>query len=75
MILTKKILIDELLEDSHPQPVEEVIFFALAEYAKNNKQNWNGTIAFAVSKRIEDAKNEKEPTIMNEEYINEFLEV
>ena len=46
--ISKKIIIDELIEDSHPAPVEDVIFYALQKYAKQNKETWGGAIAYAV---------------------------
>ena len=71
--ISKKIIIDELIEDSHPAPVEDVIFYALQKYAKQNKETWGGAIAYAVSKRMEDAENEKNPIIQNEPIVSEFL--
>ena len=70
--LSKRILIDELIEQGHPEQVENVIYHALKDYAENNKQTWSGAIAFAIKSRLEDA--EASPALMNPERIKTLFE-
>lgn len=52
-----KILIDELIEQSHIQDVDDVIFWALQDYADKNKGMQSGTVAYAIAQRmIDDAE-------------------
>jgi len=49
----KQILLDELKEQSHPEKVEDVIFWALEHYAQSEpKGTWGRTIAYAIKERI-----------------------
>jgi len=53
MTTCKKILLDELDEQSHPERVEDVIFWALEHYANSEpKGTWGRTIAYAIKERI-----------------------
>ena len=55
----KEILLDELYENSHPEKVEDVIFWALEHYAKSEpKGTWGRTIAFSIVERIKDAEKD-----------------
>jgi len=58
-----KIINQEIQENSHPENVENVIFWALEYYAKRGKGTWGETIACAIKERILDAEKEvEEPT-------------
>ena len=70
MNIASKIIVDELIESSHIQPVEDVIFWALCDYAKNNSGLASGVVAYAVKERIIEAKKEKVPIIQNFELVN-----
>ncbi len=60
MSIAKKILLEELNEQSHPEKVEDVIFWALEHYANSEpKDTWGRTIAFAIKERILEAEKEK----------------
>lgn len=53
MTTAKKILLDELNEQGHPEQVENVIFWALEHYANSEpKGTWGRTIAYAIKERI-----------------------
>jgi hypothetical protein len=57
--VAKKILIEELEEQAHPERVEDVIFWALEYYYNNRKLGtWGETIAFHLIQRIKDAEND-----------------
>lgn len=60
MSTSKKILLDELSEQGHPEKVEDVIFWALKYYAKSNPEDtWGKTIAFAITERILEAEKKQ----------------
>jgi len=54
--IAKKIIIEELEEQSHPVRVEDVIFWALEHYAEKSKGDNDAPlgeiIAFAIKERI-----------------------
>lgn len=55
MTTAKRILLEELEENSHPEKVEDVIFWALEHYANSEpKDTWGKTIAYAIKQRILD---------------------
>ena len=57
MSKSKEILLEELKEQTHPEKVEDVIFWALEEYAKSEpKGTWGRTIAYAIKERILEAE-------------------
>ena len=57
MSKSKEILLEELNEQGHPEKVEDVIFWALEEYAKSEpKGTWGRTIAYAIKERILEAE-------------------
>lgn len=59
MTIAKKILLEELSEQAHPKPVENVIFWALEHYAYSEpKDTWGRHIAYAIMQRIKDAESE-----------------
>jgi len=59
MKLSKEILLNELEEQMHPEPVEDVIFWALEAYAKKKPNTWGRAIAYSIVKRIEEAEHNK----------------
>ncbi|WP_413513242.1 hypothetical protein [Myroides odoratus] len=57
--VSKRVILEELEENTHPEMVEDVIVWALEYYAENKKENtWGKTIAGAIVNRIktEEAK-------------------
>ncbi len=63
MSIAKKILLEELTENTHPEKVEDVIFWALEYYCENRKQGTMGEmVAYAIKQRILDAENEGKET-------------
>lgn len=48
--------LDELNEQSHPEKVEDVIFWALEHYANTEPRTWGRTIAYAIKERILEAE-------------------
>jgi len=72
--LSKRILVDEILEQSHPVPVEDVILQALENYVKQNEAMWSNAIAFAIIQRIKDAEKEERPIIQNPEKITQLFD-
>ncbi len=51
--IAKQIILDELQEQSHPELVEDVIFWALEYYAKNKSESTFGkAIAYSIVERI-----------------------
>jgi hypothetical protein len=58
MKAAKKIIIEELRENSHPVKVEDVIFWALEYYANSYpEQTWGKLIANNIKERILEAEN------------------
>ena len=61
---SKEILLKELEEQTHPERVEDVIFWALDFYANSEpKGTWGRTIAFAIKERI--LEEEKQENLKN----------
>jgi len=61
MSIAKKIILEELEEQTHPERVEDVIFWALEYYAENRKQGtWGETIAYSIKQRILDEEKAEE---------------
>lgn len=59
--IAKQIILEELEENTHPEKVEDVIFWALEYYAKNFPDPTFGkSIASAIVSRINDAEIEYE---------------
>ena len=57
--VAKKIILDELDENVHPEKVEDVIFWALQYYAENKEGNTLGkTIANYIVERIQEEEKE-----------------
>lgn len=69
MSIAKEILFDELIEQSHPNLVERVIYEALCDYYKKREETFNGAIAYSICKRIDDAVENKNYIIQNHEKI------
>lgn len=72
--IAKEILVDELIEQGHPESVESVIYEALEDYYKQYKSTFAGAIAYSICKRIDkgEAKGSSEP-IMNPEIVKSLL--
>ena len=68
MTTAKKILLDELNEQAHPERVEDVIFWALEHYAKSEPYETCGRIiAYAIKERILEAeKNDTDSDAVGE---------
>ena len=71
--IARKILIDELIENSHVEKVEDVIFWALDKYQKDMKYTSGSVVAFSITQRILHAEKHKETTIQNTELINKIF--
>ncbi len=57
MSIAKKIILEELEENNHPEHVENVIFWALEYYCKHRKKKtWGELIAYAIKERIIEAE-------------------
>lgn len=57
MTTAKRIIIDELNEQSHPEKVDDVIFWALEYYVKHRRKGtWGETIAYAIVELIKEAE-------------------
>lgn len=59
MSIAEKILIEELNENTHPELVEDVIFWALKEYSKKEEPSNGSMVAYAIVHRIKDAEGIK----------------
>ena len=68
--ISKKIIIDELIEQPHHEKVEHVIFWALEAYSKSESRTNGKMIAYAIIERIKDSENTSEEGLMNPELIN-----
>lgn len=63
MSIAKQILLEELAENTHPEKVEDVIFWALEYYCENRNQGTMGEmVAYAIKQRILDTENEGKET-------------
>lgn len=70
--LARQIILDELIENSHVEKVEDVIFWALEKYYKD--KNTNGSlVAYAILQRIKDAENGIDKMIINPETVKEVF--
>ena len=67
--LSKKIILDELIENSHIENVEDVIFWALEKYYKNNMTN-GSLVAYVIIQRIKDAEMKGSEDYQNSEMVN-----
>lgn len=70
--LSKQIILDELIENSHVEQVEDVIFWALQAYHKKGKTN-GSLVAYAIVERIKDAERGDNDGFLNAETINEVF--
>lgn len=57
MNVAKKILIEELNENTHPERVEDVIFWALKEYSEKHQKTWGRVIAYTIIDKIEEKES------------------
>ena len=53
-----KILLEELEENHHPENVEDVIFWALEAYSKQESDTWGKKIAYTIKERILEEEKE-----------------
>ena len=62
MTTAKRIILEELEEQSHPERVEDVIFWALEEHAKNKGEDhtWSAAIAFTIKERIKEEERKEQ---------------
>ncbi len=67
--LSKKIILDELIENSHIENVEDVIFWALEKYYKDNS-TYGSLVAYAIIQRIKDAEMKGSEDYQNSEMVN-----
>lgn len=59
MTPARKILLDELKEQTHPERVEDVIFWALTRYVDTEPRGTMGrAIAYAIKERILEAEGQ-----------------
>lgn len=66
MKVAKKILLDELKEQSHPERVGDVIFWALEHYANSEPKGTLGrAIAYSIKERILEAEKNDSTKIIN----------
>jgi len=68
---SKEIILDELNEQSHPEHVEHVIFWALEHYAKRGEGTWGETIAYTIVERIKESEQANKVT--DSEYLTHDL--
>lgn len=55
MTIAKKVILQQLEEQGHPERVEDVIFWALEAYSKTAKpKTWGKTIAYALVQEIKE---------------------
>ena len=62
--IAKEIILDELIENSHIENVEDVIFWALEDYFKSKQSN-GSIVAYAIIQRIKDAELKGKSDIIN----------
>ena len=68
--LSKKIILDELIENSHNENVEDVIFWALEKYYHQNNMTNGSLVAYAIIQRIKDAEMKGSEDYQNSEMVN-----
>ena len=74
MSIAKQILFDELIEQSHPNLVETVIYEALYDYYKKEEKTFNGAIAYSICMRIDEAEAKgSSELIMNPELVKSLI--
>ena len=70
--IAKEIILDELIENSHIENVEDVIFWALEDYYKTKDSN-GSIVAYAIIQRIKDAELKGESDIINVDSVLQAL--
>ena len=68
--LSKKIILDELIKNSHIENVEDVIFWALEKYYHQNNMTNVSLVAYSIIERIKDAEREGNENYQNSEMVN-----
>jgi hypothetical protein len=62
--IAKEIILDELIENSHIERVEDVIYWALEDYYKTKKSN-GSLVAYAIIQRIKEGELNSESGVLN----------
>ena len=68
--LSKKIILDELIENSHIENVEDVIFWALEKYYHQYNMTNGSLVAYLIIQRIKDAEMKGSEDYQNSEMVN-----
>ena len=71
-IISKQIILDELIENSHIEKVEDVILWALEKYYKD-KNTRGSLVAYSIIERVKEAENGKDLKIMNPELVDSLI--
>lgn len=71
--LSKSIILDEIIENSHIENIEDVIFWALEAYSKSDGKTNGKIVAYTITQRILDAETEGFVNIVNHEIINTII--
>lgn len=72
MSIAKKVILDELIENSHFEKVENVIYWALEHYAESKKTK-GSLIAYSIKERIFEAERSGDAELQNPELIEELI--
>lgn len=70
--IAREIILDELIENSHIEKVEDVIYWALEDYFKSKQSN-GSIVAYAIIQRIKEAELKGESDIVNVESVFQAL--
>lgn len=66
-----KIIIDEILEESHIEKVSDVIFWALERYVLSNNSN-GSVVAYAIIERIKESEKDNILDLLNYDKIDKL---
>jgi hypothetical protein len=64
--IAKQIILEELSENTHMEPVEDVIFWALKHYTQQGNFTMGEIVAYAIVSRIEEAERKHKETEPNQ---------
>ena len=64
--IAKQIILEELGENTHMEPVEDVIFWALKHYTQQGDFTMGEIVAYAIVSRIEEAERKHKETEPNQ---------
>lgn len=70
MSIARKVILDEIIENSHIENVHDVIFWALENYSISHRKMKGGTVANAIIERIKYAEDKNEAGLQNLELID-----